>query len=247
MSATNNPIPPSEVETLLSRIKTVMWASGFAQETIDGTNIQVIHPQDWEISLFVPYKGIKIAFARNTIGNILIHDCGVDDEYCEFFGKRKDKGAYEWYFRHPNIPLEVAARVDAEIEEEEGEQVAIALPFPSESKSNSDTVFLSLKDEFFKRIQSGEKTIEYRNLNQYYFDKFFSPGVKKRYVKFNRGYQSGAENQMVFEINDIVLLNDMMEECPAVSPSGAPITELSLLPEGFHPTSYAIKLGRRIA
>lgn len=240
-------IPKEEVEGLLARVKAQMEKYGIDRDTIDETKVVAIHPSWWIVSLYVPYKRMRAADARKVIGKILFKNCGVDSEYCDYLGKQKEKGAYEWYFRHPNIPEDMAVRYDAELEAEQGEEIGMGIPYPSGSRSNSDTAFLSLKDEYFEAIRCGEKTTEYRNLNQYYCNKFFSPGVKKRYVKFNRGYLSGAENQMVFEIDDIVIVSDRWEECPAVDEYGKHIESYSQIPKNFAPAMYGIKLGKRVS
>ena len=247
MSIETKEIPQSEVESLLLRVKSLMFTEGFPKETIDGTRIEVIHPNDWEISLYVPYKNTKASFVKRAIDRILTRECGVEDEYCEYYGKIKAKAAYEWYFRHPNVPADVAARIDAEIEAEEGDEVESYIPTPSGYNSTTDTVFLSLKDEFFRRIQGGEKTTEYRNLNQYYCDKLFSPGIKKRFVKFNRGYLSGPENQMVFEIADIVYVGKNYEEFSSMDKNGNLCSPYEFAPEDFVPVMYGIKLGKRVS
>lgn len=247
MSENTTAIPQTEVDSLLLRIKALMFTEGFSKETIDGTRIEIIHPNDWEISLYVPYRNTKPSFVRRTIDRILFKECGVSEENCEYYGKIKAESAYEWYFRHPNIPSGIAARIDAEIEAEENEDVDVDIPSPNGFQSKTDTVFLSLKDEFFEKIKNGEKTTEYRNLNQYYCDKLFSPGVKKRFVKFNRGYLSGPENQMVFEIADIVFVSDVWNEQPTSDEKGVLITSRSNIPIDFVPVMYGIKLGRRVS
>ena len=242
-----NPIPEEELTSLLSKVKDEMRKCGFSESLIDGTNLIAVHPEYWEVSLFVPFANTKASEIRKAIEKILFSVCGVDSEYCNYCGKHNNRKAYEWFFRHPHIPQEIADIIDAEIEAEQGDEIGMGIPVPSGSKSKSDTAFLSLKDEYFNSIKSGEKTTEYRNLNSYYCDKFFSPGVKKRYVKFNRGYLSGAENQMVFEIADIVIVSDRWEEAPAVDENGNHISSFSQLPPNFAPAMYGIKLGKRVA
>lgn len=241
------PIPNEELESLLVRVKAQMFIAGFSQSIIDGTRIVATNPNYWEVSIFVPYEKTKASVVRRQMENILFNICGIDSDCCDYFGKQKEERAYEWYFRHPNIPQDIADLIEAEIDAERGSEKDTGIPSPSGNESKIDTVFLSLKDKYFKAIQIGEKTTEYRNLNQYYCDKFFSPGVKKRFVKFNRGYLSGAENQMVFEIADIVFVNKKKEEFPTRDVNGNPISSDSQLPSTFSPVMYGIKLGNRIS
>ena len=240
-------IPDNEVHELLSLIRTSMDFHGFTKDTIEGTKIRIIHLDSWEVSVFVPYSFMKAGDIRRGMDKVLFTDCAVRRDCCDYLGRQSEEKAYEWYFRHPNVPEEVAERIEAEIEEEEGTDMSLDLPMPSGSLSNSDTVFLSLREEYFRAIQRGKKTKECRSLNQYYCDKFFSPGVRKKYVKFNRGYLGGAENQMVFEIDDIVFMGDKEEEYPCLNKDGTLIVSLSQLPEDFIPVSYGIKIGKRVA
>ena len=243
----NNPIPQEELDSLLSVVKKEMKILGLHQNLIDGARVVAIHPDYWEISLFVPSENTKASSIRKPIEWILRNACKVNMDYCAYFRPRKDRKEYEWYFRHPNIPQEINDLIEAEIDAEQGSEIGMGLPIPSGCKSKSDTAFLSLKDEWFNAIKNGEKTVEYRNLNQYYCDKFFSPGIKKKYVKLNRGYQGGSDNQMVFEIADIVIVSEMGDECPAVDDNGKHITSFSQLPSHFAPAMYGIKLGNRIS
>lgn len=244
-------ISQEEVDSLLVKIKDGMSGFRLPLDMIEGTRIVVIHPEYWEISLLVPYKSkidsVKAAIVRKVIETILFNQCGANPSGCDYFGKQTQKQAYEWYFRHPNIPQDVNDLIEAEIEAELGNEIGLGLPIPNRSKSKSDTAFITIKDEFFREIESGRKTTEYRNLNQYYCNKFFSSGVRKRYLKLNSGYLSGDENQMVFEIAGINLVSEDGREIPAVDGNGKPICSYSQLPKKFAPVAYGIKLGKRVA
>lgn len=246
-----NQIPKFEVDSLLSRVKAEMSAAKFPQDIIDKTRIKVIHPDYWEVSIFVPCQSaitpVRTTHLRRNVQGILFNRCNVDAETCDFFGKEHSKDEYEWYFRHPNIPKEINALIDAENEAENMVDDDSVLPIPIPLKSDSDTAFITLKDKFFKEIDCGKKTVEYRDLNQYYCDKFFPSGVMKKFVKMNRGYQSGRENQMLFEISDIVLVGLDGRECPTLGSDGKYDSTYSQIPKGFKPIGYGIKLGRRIA
>lgn len=241
-------IPKEELDGLLSTLKGSLTRRGVIEdEVIQEAKLIVIHPENWEISLLVPLKSIhKCGVIRKEVERALFGDCKVDRDCCDYLGRRKEKGAYEWYFRHPNTPQDICERIEAEIEADLGEEVGLGLPTPSGSKSKNDLVFLTLKDKYFREIESGKKKIEYRNLNQYYCDKFFSPGVRKKYVKFNRGYESGEENQMIFEIEDIFIVSDRGEKVLARKSEGTLISSFRDLPPNFAPFMYGVLLGKRV-
>ena len=245
-------ISVSEVDMLISKIKSEMSMSGLPADMIEGTRIVIVHPEYWEISLLVPYRSafapVKAATVRKTIENILFNRCGANPDGCDYFGKQASKKAFEWYFRHPSIPQDINDLIEAEIEKELGNEIGMGLPCPSGSKSNTDTAFITVKDTYFRMIENGTKKTEYRNLNQYYCDKFFSPGIKKRFLKINRGYETGEENQMVFEIAGIYLVNESGDrEVNAVDDKGKPICSYAQLPRNFAPVAYAIRLGKRVS
>ena len=244
-------IPQEEVDSLLANVRREMSIKTLPSDIISGTVIKVIHPKYWEISLFVPIKSKEISVKASTLRkciNDILPMCGVDMETCDYFGREHDRSYYEWYFRHPNIPDEINDIIEAEIEAELGEEKSSYVPIPSmTSVSHTDTVFLTLKDKFFKEIESGSKTVEYRNINQYYCDKFFSSGVKKKFVKLNRGYQSGKENQMVYEIENISAVGSNGSQYQVVSKEGDYVLDQNRLPKNFFPACYAIKLGKRIS
>lgn len=243
-------ISEEEVKSLLSQIQSGMRKNSLPESMINGTTIRIIHPEYWEISLLVPYKVdpiIKVSVVHRTIDNILFDECHVNPDGCDYFGKQSSKGAYEWYFRHPNIPEAINDRIEAEIEEELGHEIGLGIPIPSGTISKTDTAFLTLKDDFFRAIESGQKTTEYRNFNQYYCDKFFATGIKKKFIKLNRGYLAGDANRMIFELAGIVLVSEDGREIAAVDSNGKHITSFKQLPKGFIPISYGIKLGKRIA
>lgn len=241
-------IPNHEVNDFLMKVYQQILATNlFEKETLKDLAAYVVRPEDWELSLFVPRNGKqKASVVRQAVEKILLEECGVDRSRCEYFGYQKDMMAYEWYLRHPNTPKDICERVDAEFEEEPDGEAESELPIPNGFESKTDTVFMTLKDECFKAIESGEKKVEYRRLNQYYCDKLLSPGVPKKFVKFNRGYKSGKENQMTFEIKDILLVSDKWREIPARNAAGKPIMSYSELPPRFAPAMYGISLGKRV-
>lgn len=240
-------IPESKVVSILGKIKASL-ARSLSPAIADNARIKVIYPENWEISLFVAPGTTKIRPFRKAVEKALFDECGVERNCCDYLGKDDEENAYEWYFRHPNVPSAIYERLESEIEQELGGEIGMGLPSPSGFASRSATAFITVKEEYYDQIASGRKTTEYRNLNQYYCDKFFSPGVKKQFVKINRGYKTGTANQMTFEIADIRLVNeDGSVEIPALDSKGKLITSFSQLPPRFAPAAYGIVLGRRIA
>lgn len=246
-TSTSNSIPEVEVHQLLAQIKAAMRERGFRDDVVDGTRIIVIHPNDWEVSLLVPYHNTRAAQIRKPIEDILYRLCGVEDRCCDYFGKQKPKEAYEWYFRHPNTPQDIYDRLDQQIEAELGEEIGMGLPKPSIMKTRDTPAFVTVRKDVFEQIRSGVKKIEYRNLNQYYCDKFFPNGKQKKQIKFNCGYKAGSDNQMVYEIESIVLVSERGDEIPAYNKDGKLIVSYDDIPPMFAPVAYGIKLGKRIA
>lgn len=239
-------ITENEVRSLLEKIQAAMVPANMPGCVITATRLEIVHPVNWEVSLFVKSMGFKDSYIRKKVEEVLFSACGVEEQCCDYLGKQGHKGVMEWYFRHPDVPQETYDRLEAEIEMELGQEIGMGLPCPNGVKSTSENVFMTIKDEFFQAIARGEKTIEYRNLNQYYCDKLFPKGVQKKYIRFNRGYQAGAANQMVYEIEEILLVSDKGVMIPATV-NGKPITSYTQLPPRFAPAMYGIKLGRRVS
>lgn len=240
-------IPTSEIDSLLLKVKSAMVEKNFRKDIIEGTRIIVIHPDCWEVSLLVPYSNTKPSQIRKSIEDILYKVCDVEERCCDYFGKQKQKEAYEWYFRHPNTPQDIYERLEQQIEEELGEEIGMGLPKPNRCKTKDGPAFVTVREDVFEDISTGRKNIEYRNLNQYYCDKFFPNGVAKKYIKINRGYKSGAENQMTFEISHIVFVSERGDETPTFDSNGKLIVSYANIPRNFAPVAYGIKLGKRIA
>lgn len=240
-------IPLTEVDALLDKVRGLMSTSGFREDTIADTRLIVIHPEDWEVSLLVPSRNTYLRETRQKIEDILFNHCGVECNCCDYLGKQTTSKAYEWYFRHPKVPKDIYNRLEMEIEQELGNETEFGLPWSSGIKSNSDTAFITIREEFFDAIARGEKKEEYRNLNQYYCDKFFSSGTQKRFLKINRGYKTGKENQMVFEIKGINYVGEDGREIPSQDRYGKLITSVSRMPNNFNPVAYGILLGKRVS
>lgn len=243
------PIDNEQITRLLDKIKLGLLGKGIAKEIVENTTMVAVHPEYWEVSLRIPYniKPITTKDIRAKAEKVLFDECGVKEEFCDYMGRQTMFKAYDWFFRHPETPEEICNLIEMEMEESEGEEIGLGLPVPSGVKSKSEEVFLTVRYDVFDALSRGEKLIEYRNLNQYYCDKFFSPGVKKRYVRFNKGYEKGEENQIVFEIDEIMIGCESGDYLiSAQTLDGKLIKSYSQIPKGFAPCVYAIKLGKRI-
>ena len=109
----------------------------------------------------------------------------------------------------------------------------------------SDTVYSPLKYEWYDKISSGEKTVEYKSLTRYWLSRLVR-GVDggqfafPRYIRFQRGYGGPGRprpEQMTFEIKAVMLSDEKLAE--------RPIAET--VEEGYEPVYFAIVLGKRIA
>lgn len=98
-------------------------------------------------------------------------------------------------------------------------------------KSKTPDGYLVLKGEFYDAIDSGKKTVEYRDFTEYNLKRTI--GLKT--IRFNRGYVKNAP-QMKWEVEKVVLLDADDNECDPFN-----------VPDGFWPTTIAIHLGKRIA
>lgn len=98
-------------------------------------------------------------------------------------------------------------------------------------KSKSEDGYLVLKAEFYDAIESGKKTVEYRDFTEYNLKRTI--GIKT--VRFNRGYVKNAK-QMRWEVKRVVLLDDTDQESDPFK-----------VPNNFLPVAIAIYLGKRIA
>ena len=97
-------------------------------------------------------------------------------------------------------------------------------------KSKSSDGYLVLKAEFYDAIESGEKTVEYRDFTENNMKRTI--GIKT--VRFNRGYVKNAP-QMRWGVEKVVLMDDEDNECDPFN-----------VPEGFWPVTIALHLGKRI-
>lgn len=107
------------------------------------------------------------------------------------------------------------------------------------TKTDTTQVYIVLKSKFFRDIESGKKTVEYREFKKYWINKLLDHPIKT--VRFNRGY---SKDQMVFEVDEIGVI-DGEYEMPAFDGEG------NMNPDGksafFQPDTIAIHLGKRIS
>lgn len=100
-------------------------------------------------------------------------------------------------------------------------------------KTKTPDGYLVLAGEFYDKIESGKKTVEYRDCTEYNLKRTI--GLKT--VRFNRGYGSKGKppKQMHWEVKKVMLLDSDDNECDPFN-----------VPEDFWPTTIAVHLGKRI-
>lgn len=231
-----------------------------------GCRVSIVDDKDWSVMLSIPLENTECRDCNENAVNGLVgrflDEIGVDEERWVFFGADEESRCLEWYFTHPDTPREVIERMDAddlmkESEETESRRrleemkasgdVRPEIPIPNRQKARGDSCFLVLRKCHFDEIGSGDKRIEFREMNQYYADKLLGKEKPLKFVRFQLGYGGPRHenpSQMMFGIDSIVLVDDYMDEFPAYT-DGRP-TAADELPKGFNPTMYGIKLGQRV-
>lgn len=248
----NEELTDAHCGELLGKIKKILGERGFAAERI---TLELTEPHDWSVTLLVPSSIGKESLVTDAVA-LALAECSINEDCLAYLGKTN--GNYVWYFTHPEIPPSVKSRIDAEVLEDElaerDEKIAWhaangvpIVPLPNHQKAKGDSVYLTIDKSYFEAIETGEKTTEFRTLNQYYADKLLGKGEPLKFVKLQDGYGGKGRKkpqQMKFEISAIVLADDYGAEFPAYT-NGNPTTDKDL-PEHFLPTMYGIKLGKRI-
>ena len=233
---------------LLERIK-----EAFARHGIPSENIwlQLSSPKWWAVSLFLPYKGLAVKKINSTVQKILADDIGVDVSCADYFGKNPKFQAHEWYFMPPEIPKDIKRCIDVAgefgMQAEANTELGMGIPVPKRAKNTGRVPVIVLPEELYRRIESGEKTVEYRNLVSYYCDLFFDTGKMEKAVKFQLGYSGkdgGKPERMAWEITDIMLVSERGKLAPAMT--NGKMSTFKNLPCPFAPVAYAIKLGNRL-
>ena len=100
-------------------------------------------------------------------------------------------------------------------------------------RAKSADGYLVLAGRFYDAIESGVKTVEYRDFTEYNLKRTI--GLKT--IRFSRGYGSSGRppRQMRWEARRVSLVDGDGGECDPMR-----------VPDGFWPTSIAIHLGRRL-
>ena len=156
-----------------------------------------------------------------------------------------ENGSFVVEYVHPGGDIEEILAMQGELETmfpDEGAR--LILP---EQSPGSDQAYAPLKYEFYDAIESGEKTVEFREYNEGWAKKLLSRPMKT--IKFSRGYgQSGkAPRQMVFAIEKIGIVDAHSEtEIPVRHPDGTLVCDGDV-DEDFMPTHFAIHLGARLS
>ena len=179
----------------------------------------------------------KVVAAANEIGE--------GSDYC--YVADSENGDYMLAFNHPvamsfkdgDEEYQYTIKYDSEQQEAEAlawEAETLALVDGIKKgrlKVKSPDGYLVLAGEFYDAIESGEKTIEYRDFTKYNINRMI--GLKT--VRFNHGYGSKGKppKQMQWEVKGVVLMDGDENECDPYN-----------VPEDFWPVTIALKLGKRI-
>ena len=233
---------------LLERIKEAFARHGFPSENIW---LQLSSPKWWAVSLFLPYKGLTVKKVNSTVQKILVDDIGVDYSCADYFGKNPKFQAHEWYFMPPEIPKDIKKCVDVagefNMQRHANTEIGMGIPVPNKAKNTGRVPVLALPEELYRKIELGDKTVEYRNLVSYYCDLFFDTGKMEKAVKFQLSYSGkhgDKPERMAWEICDIMLVSEHGKTAPAMT--NGKMSTFKNLPCPFAPVAYAIKLGKRL-
>ena len=232
--------------------------SEIAIKAIESNGLQDVVSQvenPFLLSLYVPIANDKrkVVAAANEIFHRLgvlpaerTLKMGEGDDYC-YMTVVSDGDYYVLSFNHPKVlsftesdeEYQCTIKYDHEqqekeaLEEEEETQRLIDGITAGQIKSKTPDGYLVLAGEYYDKIESGEKTIEYRDFTEYNLKR--SIGLKT--VRFNRGYGSKGKppKQMKYEVKKVVLMDGDGNECDPFN-----------VPEDFWPTTIAIHLGENI-
>lgn len=232
------------------------------QKTVDGIvrkhklrNTALALDNPYLFALFVPMSNgrAKIAKACNdvfhelgvlpTAKKLKIGECG---DYCSM-SVGDDGFDCIAQFNHPiamtfregdegfkfTIKGAVAADEEAANAEEAEVRALIEGVGNGRLKAKSADGYLVLAGKFYDAIESGAKTVEYRDLTEYNLMRTI--GLKT--IRFNRGYGSKGRppRQMRWEVRRVSLVDGDNRECDPMR-----------VPDGFWPTAIAIHLGKRL-
>lgn len=233
-------------------------ASEIAIEAIESNGLKDVVSQvdnPFLFSLYVPITNDKrkVVAAANEIFHRLgvlpaerTLKMGEGDDYC-YMTVVSDGDYYVLSFNHPKAlsftesdeEYQYTIKYDHEqqekeaLAEEEETHMLIDGIKTGQIKSKTPDGYLVLAGEYYDKIESGEKTIEYRDFTEYNLKRTI--GLKT--VRFNRGYGSKGKppKQMKYEVKKVVLMDGDGNECDPFN-----------VPEDFWPTTIAIHLGENI-
>lgn len=233
---------------LLDRIKAAFARQGIPSESIW---LELSNSNWWAVSLFLPYRGLTLKKVNSIVKRVLVNDVGVDKNRIDCYGKDEERQACEWYFMPPGVSKEIQDAIDKaiyyQLQQEGDDDFGLGIPIPNKTKDTGEIPLLVLPEELYRKIESGEKRIDYRNLVTYYCDMFFGTGKMVKAVRFQFGIlgESGGEpEQMTWEVKDIMLVSEHGKMAPAMT--DGEMSTFKNLPRVFPPVAYAIILGSRL-
>lgn len=230
-------------------------ASEIAIKAIEANSLKDVVSQEdnpFLLSLYVPIANDrrKVVAAANEI----FHGLGVlpaertlkmgeSDDYC-YMTVVSDGDYYVLSFNHPKAlsftedDEEYQYTIKYDHEQQEKEALAeeaemhrlVAGIKMGRLKSKTPDGYLVLAGEFYDKIASREKAVEYRDFTEYNLKRTI--GLKT--IRFNRGYVKNAP-QMKWSVKKVVLQDDDNNVCDPFD-----------VPDNFWPTTIAIHLGERI-
>jgi len=226
-----------------------------AMGTVKARKLKDVTPQQenpFLFSLLVPVSNDQsnVVAAANEIFHglgvlpkdlaLAMNECG---DYCALLAD-EDEGFYVLLFNHPKAMAFKEGDEGYEFtvkfrnEQQDAEDAAWEAEVrglvdgikKGRLKSKTPDGYLVLKGQFYDAIDSGKKTVEYRDFTEYNIKRTI--GLKT--IRFNRGYVKNAP-QMKWEVKKIVLMDGEDQECDPFN-----------VPEEFLPTTIALHLGKRI-
>lgn len=230
---------------LLEKIRAALTLHGIPSDNI---RLELTSPKWWAVSLFLPYEGLTAKNVNRTVKKLLVNDVGIDKCRITAFGKISQEKSYVWYFVPPGVPEGILAAIDhaGDLQDQKtgDHEIGWGIPIPNKTKDTGKIPLLVVtNEEIYRRIERGEKTVEYRNLVTYYCNKFLGTGKMVKAVRFQLGYGAQPE-QMVWSVDALMLASEHGKLAPAMT--NGEISTFKDLPNVFPPMAYAIKLGTRL-
>lgn len=241
----------TDEEVVSSRTKV---ESVLAQNEIEQWEGDMFNPYSFEIKVPVSIGEEKAVETFNdlfhTMGVLPINErlqMGEEGDYCACCIDENGE-SYSAMFNHQQAMRfkegdeeyqftlkAIHERLAAEEAAEEAEMLGLVDGIKAgQLKVKSPDGYLVLAGEFYDAIETGEKTIEYRDFTKYNLKRTIGLTT----VRFNRGYGSKGKSpkQMKWEVKKVALVDYGGNECDPFN-----------VPEDFWPTAVAIHLGKRLA